>query len=315
MKGTIHAHRPIPAHHHHDGEFHQVEEYRSLERGKLKLAMAITGVVMIIEVAGGLLTNSLALLSDAGHMFTHFVALGIALIAIIITNMKACHHRTFGLYRVEILAALFNSLFLFLVTAFIFKEGVIRLLAPEPIRGLQTLYVALVGLSVNLVSAWILYGTSRRDLNVRGAFLHMLADTVSSIVIIAGAAIINYTDWYFIDPLLSIGISCVIFVWAWGLFRDSINILLESAPRGMDSEEIGRRLSEAIGEIKRIEDMHLWEITSNMYSMTAHIVVEDNMDTARSQELLERINRLLDDEYSIHHTTLQLIPEKTPTEN
>lgn len=306
----VHSHRPVPAHKHHEGEFHQVEEYRSVERGKLKLTMIITGVVMVIEVAGGIYTNSLALLSDAGHMFTHFVALGIALLAIIIAGREAGRHRTFGLYRVEILAALFNSLFLFGVTVFIFKEGVERLLAPEPIMGLQTFYVALAGLCVNLVSAWILYGTSRQDLNVRGAFLHMLADTFSSMAIIVGAVIIFYTDWFVVDALLSIGISCVIFVWAWGLFRDSINVLLEAAPRGMDSEEISNRLMETIKEIEGIEDIHIWEITSNMYSLSAHIRVDGNMDLAASGELLSRINRLLDEEYDIHHTTLQLIHKK-----
>jgi cobalt-zinc-cadmium efflux system protein len=303
----VHSHKPLPEHKHHDRELHQVGEYRSVERGKLKLAMIITGVVMVIEVIGGIFTNSLALLSDAGHMFTHFVALGIALIAIVIADREACHHRTFGLYRVEILAALFNSLFLFGVTLFILKEGVQRLLAPEAVMGLQTFYVALVGLSVNLISAWILYGTSRRDLNVRGAFLHMLADTVSSMVIIVGAIVIYYTEWYIVDALMSVGISVVIFVWAWGLFKDSINVLLEAAPRGMDTEEIGSRLMESIGEIEGIEDIHVWEITSNMYSLTAHIRVNGDMSREKNRELLGRINRLLDEEYDIHHTTLQLI--------
>lgn len=306
---TVHAHKPLPAHKHHEEEFHQLEEYRSLERGKLKAAIAITGVVMVIEVVGGLITNSLALLSDAAHMFTHFLALSIALIAMIIADREVCHHRTFGLYRVEVLAALFNSLFLFAVTAFIFKEGVKRLLAPEAIMGLQTFYVALIGLSVNLVSAWILYGTSRRDLNIRGAFLHMLADTVSSMVIIAGAIVIYFTDFYIIDAILSIGISGVIFAWAWGLLRDSVNVLLEAAPKGLNSEEISARLKNSINEIEGIEDLHIWELTSNMYSMTAHITVSDNMDLTSSQELLRRINTLLDEEYDIHHTTLQLTPK------
>lgn len=304
----VHYHRPLPTHAHQEGESHLHDEYRSVERSKLKLVMIITGLMMVVEVAGGVITNSLALLSDAGHMLTHFVALGIAFTAILIAEKEASHHRTFGLYRVEILAALFNSLFLFVVTAFIFKEGVQRLLAPEPIMGLEMLYVALVGLSVNLVSAWILYGTSRRDLNVRGAFVHMLADTVSSIAIIGGAVIIYYTEWYLLDALVSIGISCVIFVWAWGLFKDSINVLLEAAPKGIDSREVGGRMVEAVGEIERIEDIHIWEITSNMYSLSAHIVVSNNLDLVKSKELLSRIKKLLDEEFDIHHTTLELIP-------
>jgi cobalt-zinc-cadmium efflux system protein len=278
--------------------------YREIEKKKLRLTMAITGIVMLIEIAGGILTNSLALLSDAGHMFTHFVALGISFGAIIIASKEPCHHRTYGYYRAEILAALFNSVFLFAVTAYIFYAAIKRIIYPESVLGLQMLLVAAVGLAVNAASIFILKGSVREDINIRGAFLHMLSDTISSVVIIFGGLILYFTGWYIIDPILAIGICFVILVWVWKLFRDSVNILLEAAPRGMNIDDITDELKRQIPEIRDVTDMHIWVITSNMYSLTAHVVV-DNLNLQQSREIIARINKLLDEKYDIEHTTIQ----------
>jgi cobalt-zinc-cadmium efflux system protein len=294
-----HSHKPGA-----EDSFGHLHEYRSTEKKKLKLTMAITGCVMIVEVIGGFLTNSLALLSDAGHMFTHFFALGISFAAIIIASKEPCHHRTYGFYRAEILAALFNSLFLFAVTAYILYAGIRRLIQPKPILGLQMFLVAAIGLAVNAISVWILGGSARDDLNIKGAFLHVLADTVSSIVIVFGAIVLYFTNWYFIDPVLAIGISLMIFIWAWRLSRDSIDILLETAPKGMNIEELGAELSRAIPEIQDINDIHVWVITSNMYSFTAHIAI-GQANRSRSNEILKAINKLLSEKYNIEHTTIQ----------
>ncbi len=267
--------------------------------------MAITGIVMIVEVLGGIFTNSLALLSDAGHMFTHLFALAISFAAIIIASKEPCHHRTYGLYRVEILAALFNSMFLFVVTAYIFYNGIRRLIAPEPVLGLQMLAVAFVGLFVNLISVIILHGSTSHDLNIRSAFLHVLADTISSIVIISGAIILLFTGWHIIDALLAVGISLVIFVWALHLFRDALDILLETAPKGINVEDVTVELKKAIPEIREICDMHIWVITSNMYSLTAHVSV-DRLDCRTAGQIIKRINDFLDEKYNIEHTTIQL---------
>ncbi|MFQ6088166.1 MAG: cation diffusion facilitator family transporter [Candidatus Methanofastidiosia archaeon] len=296
---TKHAHKPKIK-----DSFAHLYEYRSVERNKLKLAMTITGVVMIIEVIGGILTNSLALLSDAGHMFTHFFALGISLGAIIIASKDPCHHRTYGFYRVEILAALFNSLFLFAVTAYIFFEGVKRLLHLEHVLGLEMFLVAVIGLIVNVISVLILRGSARDDLNVKGAFLHILADTFSSVVIVLGAIILYLTHWYILDPLLGIGISLVIFIWAWRLFKDSIDVLLETAPKGINIDDLSTELKKEIPEIQDIRDIHIWEITSNMYSFTAHITI-DYVSHKKSREILIRINKLLSEKYDVEHTTIQ----------
>jgi cobalt-zinc-cadmium efflux system protein len=281
-----------------------LEDYRSVEQRKLKLTMAITGSVMVVEVVGGIMTRSLALLSDAGHMFTHFFALGVSFAAIRLACTAPCHHRTFGFYRAEVLAALFNSLFLFAVTAYIHFEGIKRLMHPEPVLGLQMLVVAVIGLVVNIASVLILRGSARDDLNIKGAFLHVMADTVSSVVIIVGAVVIYFSGWNVIDPLLAIGISAVIAVWAWGLLKDSVNILLEVAPRGVRADDVSAELRKAIPEIREIRDIHIWVITSNMYSMTAHIAL-DPAAAAEASGILERINRLLDEKYDIEHTTIQ----------
>lgn len=295
-----HTHRPKETH-----SFGHLEDYRGVEKRKLRLTMAITGSVMVLEVIGGILTRSLALLSDAGHMFTHFFALGVSFIAIRIACKEPCHHRTFGFYRAEILAALFNGILLFVVTAYIFYEGIKRLLHPEPVLGLQMLAVAVIGLAVNVLSVLILRGGAKDDLNIRGAFLHVMADTVSSVVIIIGAIIIYFTGWNIIDPLLAIGISAVIAVWAWGLLRDSVNILLEVAPRGVTADDVSAELRRTIPEIREIHDMHIWVITSNMYSLTAHIALDPAASTRR-REIIEKINELVDEKYDINHTTIQI---------
>jgi cobalt-zinc-cadmium efflux system protein len=282
----------------------EMHEYRGVAKNKLVLSMIITGFVMILEVFGSILTGSLALGSDASHMFTHLFALAISLAAISIACKEPCHHRTYGFYRVEILAALFNSLFLFVVTAYIFIQGVERLLNPQPVIGFEMLIVALFGLAANGLSILILRGAVRSDLNIKGAFLHMFADAASSVVIIFGAIIVSLTNWYIIDPLLGIGISILIFVWAAGLFKDSVNVLLETAPKGMNIDDVSAELKKSIPEILEITEMHLWEITSGMYSLTAHIRINaDNY--LKSTQILEKIDKVLDEKYAIEHSTIQ----------
>jgi cobalt-zinc-cadmium efflux system protein len=299
-----HSHRPK------QDSLSSIHEFRGVAKTRLLLSMIITGCVMVVEVFGSILTGSLALGSDASHMFTHLFALSISFVAIVIACKEPCHHRTFGFYRAEILAALFNSIFLFGVTAFIFYQGIERLLNPQPVIGFEMLLVALLGLIANGLSILILRGANtRNDLNVKGAFLHMFADTASSVAIIIGAVIVSLTNWYIIDPIIGIAISVVIFVWALGLFRDSVNVLLETAPKGMNIDIIGSELKSNIGEIDEITDLHVWEITSGMYYLTAHIQIKAaNYD--KSRRILDEINKLLDEKYGIEHTTIQFEPGK-----
>jgi cobalt-zinc-cadmium efflux system protein len=281
-------------------------EYRSVDKRRLILSGGITGIVMVVEVVGGVLTHSLALISDAGHMFTHFFALAISFAAISYADRPSCHHRTFGFYRIEILAALFNSLFLFAVTVWIIIEAVKRIIYPQPILGLQMFIIAIVGLLVNLISAWILHGASKDDLNVKGAFLHMLADTLSSVAVVMGAVVIYFTQWNIIDPILSVGIALVILIWGWGLLKDSVNILLETAPKGINSDDVVKVLKEEISQIEDITDLHLWVITSNMYSMTAHIKLKENINKQSVKDILQNIKSIVNKRFDIEHTTLEV---------
>jgi len=263
---------------------------------------------MVIEVVGSILSGSLALISDAGHMFTHLFALIISFAAIIISCRAPCHHRTFGYYRAEILAALFNSIFLFGVTAYIFFQGIERLLNPQPVLGFEMFLVALAGLAANGFSILILRKSVRNDLNVKGAFLHMFADAASSVFIIIGAIVVSLTGWYIIDPLLGIGISVLIFIWAFGLMRDSINVLMETSPKGINANVVTEEIKKNIPEVSAINDMHIWEITSGMYSLTAHIeaTIHSSSDVS---EIIKRINKILNDKFGIEHTTIQIEPK------
>jgi cobalt-zinc-cadmium efflux system protein len=285
--------------------FSNIHEFRHVAKNRLILSMAITAAVMVLEVFGSILTGSLALGSDAGHMFTHLFALTISLTAITIATRQPSHNRTYGFYRVEILAALFNSIFLFAVTTYIFYTGIYRLLHPQPVIGFEMFIVALFGLAANGFSIILLRGSVRSDLNIKSAFLHMFADAVSSIVIIIGGLIVALTNWYFIDPLLGIIISVLIFVWAWGLLRDSVNVLLETVPKGMSVKDISAELKKTIPEIEEITDIHIWEITSGMYSFTAHLLIRE-LDYCNSKQLLDKVNEFLEKKYGIEHTTLQL---------
>ncbi len=303
---TTHCHWPLTG----DSSYAS-GEYRGVEKKKLKLAMAITGGTMIVEAVGGIVTNSLALLSDAGHMFTHLFALGVSLAAILIASKDPCHHRTYGLFRAEILAALFNSVFLFAVTGVIFYEGAKRLIEPQPVRTLAMFFVAMLGLVVNILCLFILRGSHRDDLNVKGAFLHMVADTASSVAVVSGAVVLYFTNWSPIDPLLSIGISLAILAWAYRLFKDSVSILMESAPKGINIDDVGATLKKEVPEIQDIYDMHIWVITSNMYSLTAHISIEE-ASRHRSGQVVRRINQVLNETYRIGHTTIQVETERGP---
>jgi len=261
---------------------------------------------MAVEIVGGFFSHSLALISDAGHMFTHFFALFISLSAIWCASKNCCHHRTFGFYRMEILAALFNSLFLFGVTIWIIVEGIKRIMHPVPVFGLEMFVIAFIGLVVNLVSILILEGASKDDINIKSAFLHMIADTVSSIAIVIGAVIIYFTNWDMLDPILSIGIAVMILRWGFYLFRDSVNILLEAAPKGIDTDQVKAALTSEIPSIKEITDMHIWEITSKMYSMTAHIRLKNDIERKDQIAVLNQIKDIVNNRFDIEHTTIEL---------
>ncbi len=276
--------------------------HRGEERSKLVLACALTGTMFIVEGIAGLLTNSLALLSDAGHMLTHMIALLISLGAIMFASRPPTARKTYGFYRLEILAALFNGATLFLITIWIFFHAYKRIINPEPVASGHMLIVAIVGLLVNLACAYILK-TSHGSLNIKSAFMHMMADTFSSLVVVFGAIIMHYTQWYILDPALSILICIVILVWSYQLITESVDILLEATPKDVDLENVVKSISE-LDEIEGVHDVHIWTITSGMYAMSAHIYIKDIM-VSETQQIMSNINTLVNEKFSIGHTVIQ----------
>jgi cobalt-zinc-cadmium efflux system protein len=277
------------------------------QRG-LSVAILITATVMAVEAVGGILSNSLALLSDAGHMFTHFIALGLALLAVRMARRPATRTKTYGYYRAEILVALANGIILVFLALYIFYEAHLRFLQPPEVRGPMMLGVAIVGLGANLVVLLALKRTGSESINIRSAFMHVLSDTLSSVGVIIAGLIIIFTGTYVADPLVSVLIGAMILIWAIGLIREAGSILLEAVPKHIDVREITSEVKKVKG-VRDLHDLHVWTITSGMHAMSGHLLIEDQM-VSKAAEILNEVNELLRLKFGIAHTTLQLECEK-----
>src|SRR4030066_1636663 len=299
-----HGHHPKIADHDEHREPSHEHVHRGVEKKRLKMVAVLTGSMMVVEGIGGYVTNSLALLSDAFHMLTHFGALMISLSAIIIATRFQSEDKTFGYWRAEILTALLNGITLVPIFGYILYESYQRYLHPEPIRDTLMLAVAFAGLIVNIISALALWGVGKEDINIRGAFLHMLGDTISSVAVIIAGVIIYLTNWLVVDPIASAVISVMILIWSAGLIYESVHVLLESVPKGIRLDEV-ERLIRAVPMVKDVHDIHIWQITSGMYSMTCHPIVED-MSISGAQHILKQIQTTLDKEFHITHANIQL---------
>jgi cobalt-zinc-cadmium efflux system protein len=301
-----HGHQRGPGHdHHHDHGVPREHVHRPRERRRLLASIIITGLMMVVELVGGILANSLALVSDAGHMFTHFFALGLSLSAIVLAARPASDRRSYGLYRLEILAAFTNGLVLVGATVYILYESVLRLVHPVTIATAEMFWIALAGLVVNLITAALLWGVSREDLNIRSAFLHMITDTLSSVAVVAGALVIRRTGWWQLDPVLSVLISVLIAVWSWRLLRDSANVLLESTPQHLHDQDLAGACCAAFPEILEMHDVHVWEITSAMYSMTAHVALAPETTVGGAERLRARLERFVAERFRVRHAIFQ----------
>jgi cobalt-zinc-cadmium efflux system protein len=276
-----------------------------LKKSRLFLVMAMTVTMMVVEFVAGILTNSLALVSDAAHMLTHFFALTVSYLAIIFAARQTSKERSFGSYRAESLAALVNGLTLILITFFIAYRAYLKIVHPQPILEVQMMIVAVIGLIVNLISAAILWKIKAADLNVKSAYLHLLTDTFSSVAIIAGAIVIHYTGWNVIDPILSVVICIIILIWAKSLLRDSFNVLMEAAPKHIRVDEVIRALKQDVPGVEDVHDVHIWEIATKMYAMTVHIVVKDNKRISDCSGIKSEIKRLMRERYHILHTNIE----------
>jgi cobalt-zinc-cadmium efflux system protein len=273
---------------------------------RLWWAFGLTGSFMLLEVAGGLLLNSLALLSDAAHMFTDVTALGIALAAIRIGRRPTDDRRSFGYQRFEILAAAFNTLLLFGVAAYIMVEGIQRFRAPADVQSGGMLLIALAGLIVNLVSMRLLAGGKDASLNIKGAYLEVWSDLLGSIGVVAAAIAIQFTGWRWIDPAVAIAIGLWVLPRAWLLLKDTTNILLQGTPPEIDLVQV-RAAIVADPRVERVHDLHVWSLTSGRHVLTAHVVTRTEVD---GEALLLALTPLLKQRFDIFHTTLQV--ERTP---
>lgn len=293
-------------HHWHEDGRHEAGRHQVFKANKkaLLIALSVTTGIMLVEAVGGFLSNSLALLSDAGHMLTDVMALVLSLVALQFTARPASVTKTYGFYRMEILAALVNGSSLLLISLLIGYEAYRRFRLPQEVDLHTMLAVAALGFSANLVAAIAIMPRSKHSLNLRGAYLHILGDALSSLGVIAGGVVIFFTGWSIVDPLISVGICLVIMRGAVKLVYESVNVLLEAVPRDLDLEEIQKRLLEIRG-VKELHDVHLWTISSGIYAMSAHVLVDDMLMSSTGQ-ILQEINRVLKSEYGIEHTTIQL---------
>ena len=267
----------------------------------LRLALALTAVLLVVEVVGGLISNSIALVADAGHMLTDVAALGLALFVAWFSRQPGTPEKTYGYMRWEILAAFINGSTLLLISAWILWEAVTRLRVPQPVQGGLMLAVASAGLVVNLVAARILSTGSSHNLNARGAYLHVLGDLLASVGTIVAAILIRFTGWLMADPIASLLTTVLIMFGAWRLVRESIDILLESVPAHIPLPAVRGQL-EAIPGIESVHDLHVWAVTPAVVAMSAHCIVRE---PERQQHVLEHIHdamRL----FGIQHVTIQL---------
>jgi cobalt-zinc-cadmium efflux system protein len=269
----------------------------------LKYAIGITSVILIVELIGGVWTNSLALLSDAAHVFTDILALLLSWFAMRISLKPATPTKNYGYYRSEILAALVNGIMLFAVSALILVEADQRIQNPEHIKSLEMIVIAIVGLAANLLSAYYLKGSSS-NINVRAALYHVLGDALASVGVIAGGVLIWWTGWYVIDPVISVVICGIIVIGGLGLVRESVNILMEGIPAGMDLNEVAETISGIEG-VTGVHDLHLWCISPEIPSLSAHVLVDD-IACSRADAIRDTINDAIVRRFGIVHTTLQL---------
>lgn len=286
-------------HDHHNPE----QPAERVNRRPLIIALLITALFLVVEFVGGLITGSLALMADAGHMATDVAALALSLFAIWLARRPATPERSYGFARAEVLAALVNAATLVAISIYIFWEALNRIGEPPEIESGPMLLVAVAGLAANAASAWVLMrgGGHEQNLNTRGAFLHVVGDMLGSLGAIAAALVMLATGWYLADPLLSAAIGLLILWSSWRLFRESVEVLLETTPKGIDATEVRTALSQVEG-VTGVHDLHIWTVTSGLIAMSGHVEVTSAREW---HDLLDQCTRLLRERFGIAHVTLQ----------
>lgn len=287
------SHAHTHEHHHHD------------KVGKLRWALVLTAIYFWAELFGGIWSGSLALLADSGHMFSDLAGIALALFAAWISGLKISSRQTYGLYRVEILVAFINGLLLAGVASLILVEGWSRLHEPHAVQGPLMLWIAVGGFVINLLVMNVLHADHHHDLNVKGAYLHVLGDLLGSAGTILAALLLNWYGWTWADPVISMVIALLVLFSAFRLLMDATHILLESAPHHLNVEDVQQAL-EAVDGVDSVHDLHIWTISSNRHALSAHISVDHQQ---AHPPLLKHLQHLLQTQFSLHHVTLQLEPK------
>jgi cobalt-zinc-cadmium efflux system protein len=279
-----------------------MHHHRELGRRRLLFVLALTFTFMVVEFFGGWLANSLALMADAGHMLSDVGALGLSIFALWFARRPATPAKTYGYLRLEILAALANGVTLVVIALAIFWQAYSRFRVPEPVEGRLMLGVAAAGLVVNIVAARLLHPSSEHNLNVRGAYLHVLGDLLGSVGAILAALVILGTGWLPADPIISCLVALLILVGSWRLLRESVDVLLEAVPRHIDMEALRRSIG-AIPGVEEVHDLHVWTLTSGYLAMSGHALIADPKDHNR---VLQEVHARMHDDFGISHVTVQV---------
>ncbi len=289
---------------HEHSHGHNHNHVHNANKKALTISFFLIAGFMFVEFIGGYLTNSLALISDAGHMLSDAVALGLSLSALIFGARAATSSKTYGYKRFEILAALLNGIVLVLLSIFIFKEAIERLSSPPDVIGRGMMIISIVGLVINIIVAYILHsqGSTKENLNVRSAFLHVIGDLLGSVGAIIAAILIMLFGWYIADPIASMIVSLLVLYSGWNVLKESVNILMEAKPSNIDSEQVISIL-KSIDGVEDIHDLHIWMITSDFSVMTVHLKVRTESDR---DIILEKAKRSISKEFGIKHVTIQL---------
>ena len=283
---------------------HHAHHHRVNNLSRLKWALLLTLFGMVLEFAGGILSNSLSLISDAWHMLTHLFALGMSYFAIILALRPASKEHTYGFYRAEVLAAFINGIVLIFISGYLVYEAVLRFIHPEEIRTVEMFLIAFIGLIINGASIILLSKSGPSDLNIKSAVLHEIGDIISSAAVVIGAFFILYTKNYLADSILTFFIAVLIVIWSIKLLIDAGHILLEATPKHLDIEELAGLLKKELPDIHEVQHVHAWTIATNIYALTAHVVIDD-CHVSKANEILHKINALLKERFNIEHTNIQ----------
>lgn len=271
---------------------------------RVTIALVLTGVFMIVEVVGGILSGSLALLADAGHMLTDTMALALAAVAFRVSKRPADARLTYGYQRFQILAAFVNGLSLLFIVGWILYEAFSRFISPQQVLGKTMLIVATAGLIVNIISFTVLHGGDKENLNIRGAALHVAGDLLGSVAAIVAAVVIIFTGWMAIDPILSVAVAMLILKSAWALVKRSAHVLLEGAPEWLDLATMQEHIVAQVPQVASVHHVHIWGLTPQDLMMTMHVRV--NCELENPTTVIRQIKSLMKDEYGIDHSTIEL---------